>query len=61
MNSENLIRKIGRDISVSNVGKGEAVLCLLCLTTIIFVAMEHRYCINVKVGQVDIALTQKND
>lgn len=59
MNSENLIRKIGRDISGSNVGKGEVVLCLLCLTTIIFMAMENRYDINVKVGPVDIALTQK--
>ena len=72
MNSENSIRKIYTDITDPNVGKGEAVLCLLCLTTIIFMAidkfpniahdaMEHRYDINVKVGPVDIALTKKND
>ena len=61
MNSENSIRKIYTDIIGPNVGRGEAVLCLLCLTTIIFMAMEHRYDIKVKVGPVDIALTQKND
>ena len=61
MSSENSIRKIYTDIIGPNVGKGEAVLCILCLTTIIFMAMEHRYDINVKVGPVDIALTQKND
>lgn len=60
MRSENSIGKIYSDIIDPNEGKGEVVLCLLCLTTIIFMAMEHRYDINVKVGPVDIALT-KND
>jgi hypothetical protein len=61
MNSENPIRKIYTDIIGPNVGKGEAVLCLLSLAAIIFMAMELRYDINVKVGPVDIALTQKSD
>ncbi len=61
MNSENSISKIYTDIIGPNVGKGEAVLCLLGLATIIFMAIEHRYDINVKVGPVDIALTQTND
>ncbi len=60
MNSENSIRKIYTDIIGPNEGKGEAVLFIMCLTTIIFVAMEHRYDINLKVGPIDIALT-KND
>ena len=57
MNSENSIRKIYTDIIGPNVGKGEVVLCLMCLPTIIFVAMEHRYDINLNVGPIDISLT----
>ncbi len=60
MNSENSFRKIYTDIIGPNVGKGEAVLCLLSLTIIIFMAMEHGYDIKVKAGPVDIALTKNN-